>query len=134
MDLEDALYNASRGKHRQDGLNPLVRNGQKLIPSVTRVFRKDQSLYVYLHAYRPGESGAQPLVAQVSFYRGQEKSSETRPVAVAGGSDGRLNSVPLHFEIPLRDLAPGRYDCQVTVLDPEGQKAAFWQAPIVVVP
>ena len=31
-------------------------------------------------------------------------------------------------------FATGRYDCQVTVLDPSGQKVAFWRAPIVVVP
>ena len=31
-------------------------------------------------------------------------------------------------------LAPGRYDCQVTVVDPTGQKAAFWQAPVAIVP
>jgi len=34
----------------------------------------------------------------------------------------------------LENLTPRRYDCQVTVLEPTGQKAAFWQAPIVVVP
>jgi hypothetical protein len=28
----------------------------------------------------------------------------------------------------------GRYDCQVTVLDPASSKAAFWHAPIAVVP
>jgi hypothetical protein len=27
-----------------------------------------------------------------------------------------------------------RYECQVTVLDPTGRKAAFWQASIVVLP
>jgi hypothetical protein len=42
--------------------------------------------------------------------------------------------VPLRFSVPLTDFQPGRYDCQVTVLDPQGNKAAFWQAPIVVVP
>jgi len=34
----------------------------------------------------------------------------------------------------LAGLEPGRYECQVTVLDPGGSKAAFWRAPIVVVP
>lgn len=27
-------------------------------------------------------------------------------------------------------LAPGKYDCQVTGLNPDGKKASFWQAPI----
>ena len=30
-------------------------------------------------------------------------------------------------------LPPGKYDCQVTVLDPTGKKAAFWQAPVMLV-
>ena len=45
--------------------NPLVQNGQKLIPSVTRVFRKDQEMYVFLEAYEPAATqdaagGGQP--------------------------------------------------------------------------
>jgi len=42
--------------------------------------------------------------------------------------------VPLSFDIPANTLPPGKYDCQVTVLDPTGQKGSFWQAPIMVVP
>jgi hypothetical protein len=36
--------------------------------------------------------------------------------------------------LPLDYLSPGEYKCQVTVLDPGGQKAAFWQAPVMLVP
>jgi hypothetical protein len=35
---------------------------------------------------------------------------------------------------PLASLSPGRYDWQVTVIDPAGQKAAFWQTAIAIVP
>jgi hypothetical protein len=38
--LEDALYNAVKNKDREEDTNPLVQNGQKLIPSVTRLFTK----------------------------------------------------------------------------------------------
>lgn len=31
-------------------------------------------------------------------------------------------------------LVPGPYDCQLTVLDWAGGKAAFWQAPVFLVP
>ena len=31
-------------------------------------------------------------------------------------------------------LPPGEYTCQVTVLDPTGQKAVFWQAPVMLIP
>ena len=35
---------------------------------------------------------------------------------------------------PGSQLAIGEYECQVTVLDPTGRKAAFWQARVVIVP
>jgi hypothetical protein len=45
-----------------------------------------------------------------------------------------LQIAPLNFTVDLSQLAPGKYDCQVTVLDPTGAKGAFWQAPILLVP
>ena len=42
--------------------------------------------------------------------------------------------MPLSFSIAIKQLPPGDYNCQVTVLDPTGQKAAFWRAPVVLVP
>ncbi len=132
--LDDALYNAAKNKGTAEAVNPLIQEGRKLIPSVTRVFRKDQSLFVYLQAYEQGAPTLEPLVAQVSFYRGQAKVFDSRPIEVKTGRDERLKTVPLQFDIPLASLAPGKYDCQVTVLNPAGQKAAFWQAPVMVVP
>jgi len=45
-----------------------------------------------------------------------------------------MEAAPLRFSLSVTDLPPGRYDCQVTVLDSTGQKAAFWQAPIILIP
>jgi VWFA-related protein len=134
VDLKDALYNAVKGKDRSETANPLVRDGHKLIPSVTRVFSKGREMYVYLQAYAQGAADVQALVAFVSLYAGQKKAFETQPIEVASGAGNRLNTMPIQFSIALANLPPGKYDCQVTVLDPAGQKAAFWQAPIVVVP
>ena len=33
----------------------------------------------------------------------------------------------------LNKLQPGRYTCQVSVLDPQAQKFAPWRAPVVIV-
>jgi hypothetical protein len=134
VDLKDALYNAVKGKDRSESANPLVRDGQKTIPSVTRVFSKARDMYVYLQAYQPYAADIHPFIAFVSLYAGQKKAFETRSVEVRSGSASRLKPAPIQFSIALTDLAPGKYDCQVTVLDPTAQKAAFWQAPIVIVP
>jgi VWFA-related protein len=134
VDLKDALYNAVKGKDRSETANPLVSNGQKLIPSVTRVFSKGREMYVYLQAYEPYAVNDQPVIAFVSLYAGQKKAFESQPVEVRSASASRLKPMPIQFNVTLSDLPPGKYDCQVTVLDPTGQKAAFWQAPILVVP
>jgi hypothetical protein len=133
VDLKEALYNALKSKDQAEIKNPLVQDGQKLIPSVTRVFNKNRQMYVYLQAYEPAAASTQPLVAFVTFYRGQTKVLETPPQSVTDGLNNRLKTMPLRFDLSLDRLSPGAYNCQVTVLDPAGQKAAFWQAPIMVV-
>jgi VWFA-related protein len=132
--LKDALYNAAKERDRAEAASPLIRNGQKLIPSVTRVFRRGRTMYVYLQAYRPQAPEGDPLIAYVSFFRGREKALETQPVAARDAANNRLRTTPLQFDISLDKLAPGHYDCQVTVLDPAGQKAAFWRAAVAVIP
>jgi VWFA-related protein len=127
-----ALYSVK--KDAATSVDPLVFDGQKLIPSVTRVFSKGRDLYVFLQAYQRSESAMQPLAAFVSFYRGDAKVFETALLAVTGGLDPRTKAIPLRFSLPLSSLPAGRYDCQVTVLQPDGEKAAFWRAGIVLVP
>ena len=133
--LEEALYNAGKDKGRAaQASSPLVQDGQKLIPSVTRVFNRSKDMYVYLQAYQQGTESAQPLVAFVTFYSGQTKAFETPPIMATEALSNRLNTMPLKFRFPLDKLSPGEYNCQVTVLNPSGQKAAFWQAPVMLVP
>jgi hypothetical protein len=123
VDLKDALFNAVKGKEeaRDESKNPLVEDGRKLIPSVTRVFNTGREMYVYLQAYEgapAANSGAapaaalsapSPLVAFVSFYRDQKKAYETVPVAVMPQAGSRLGVVPLSFHIGLGELPPGEY-------------------------
>ena len=133
LPLGDELYTVKNAAAAQNS-SPLVFNGEKLVPSVTRVFSRARDLYVFVQAYERKYPTMQPLVAYVTFYRGSQKAFETQPIAVTDGRDPKTKAVPLRFSVPLTDFQPGRYDCQVTILDPQGGKAAFWQAPIVVVP
>jgi hypothetical protein len=147
----EAIYNVAKEKDqvKQAAVNPLVQNGQQMIPSVTRVFSKARSLSVFLQAYEgatpaptagqtpaagPAAPTVKPLIAFVSFYQGQNKVYETQPEEVSPTPNTRLQIAPLNFTVDLSKLAPGKYDCQVTVLDPMGAKGAFWQAPILLVP
>jgi VWFA-related protein len=133
QDLTGAIANAERDR-RMWNADPLVQQNKRLIPSVTRVFRKDQDLYVYLEAYEPAADKTQPIVATVSFYRGKVKAFETDPLEVTDGLNPISKAVPLKFSVPLGKLQPGKYECQVSVLDPTAQKFNFWRAPVMVLP
>jgi len=133
QDMNTALATAEKDK-KLIAANPLVQDNQKLVPSVTRVFKKDQDMFVFLEAYQPEAANAQPIVATVSFYRGKVKAFETAPLEVTEGLNAKSKALPVRFSVPLGKLQPGRYTCQVSVLDPGAQKFAFWRAPIVMVP
>ncbi len=132
-DLANAVFNAEKDK-KLLAANPLIEDGKKLVPSVTRVFTKSQEMYVYLQAYEPAAETMQPLVATVSFIRGRVKTFETAPLQITDGLNPTSKAVPLKFSVPLAKLAPGKYTCQVSVLDPVGRKFSFWRSPVVVLP
>jgi VWFA-related protein len=134
VDLQDALFNAAKDQGKRQTENPLVQDGKKLIPSVTRVFSKARNMYVYLQAYQQGAEVARPLVAFVTFYHGQLKAFETPPLLATEALNNRLKTMPLKFELSLGNLVMGEYNCQVTITDPADQKVAFWQAPVVLIP
>jgi VWFA-related protein len=131
--LDMAVASAERDK-KLIALNPLVRDNQKLIPSVTRVFRQDQDLYVYLEAYQPAAQKTQLMVASVSFYRGRVKAFETAPLKITDGLNAKSKAVPVSFSLPLAKLQPGKYTCQVSVIEPSAQKFAVWRSNMVLLP
>ena len=140
VDLKEALYDVEKGAHKEKeaAVNPLVQDGKKLVPSVTRVFSSSHDLYVYLQAYKQGQQGgppaSQPLFAFVSLYLGDNKVFETPPAAVVPSAASRLGTMPFNFSLGINRLIAGNYDCQITILDPTTQKATFWRTPILIVP
>jgi VWFA-related protein len=132
--MTDALYNVSTKKVNGENSNPLVEDGVKLVPSVTRVFKKSRPVWVYLQAYEQGAPNPEPLVAFLTLYSGQNKVFESQPVKAAQTLTNTVRSVPVRFEFSVTELPPARYDCQVTVLDPAAGKAGFWRSSIAVVP
>jgi VWFA-related protein len=132
-DMAAAVGSAERDK-KLLAANPLIRDNQKLIPSVTRVFRKDQDMYVYLEAYQPAAEKTELMVASVSFYRGKVKAFETAPLKITTGLNAKSKAVPVGFSVPLGKLQPGRYTCQVNVLNPTEQKFGVWRSAMVLLP
>lgn len=133
----EAAVGSAGGKKKLLAANPLVEKDQKLIPSITRVFRKDQNLYVYLEVYDPAADPAlkaNSVAATLSFYRGRVKAFESEPVRLTQVNPQRPHALPVEFQVPLAKLLPGRYTCQVSVVDEIGKKFAFPRAPLVLLP
>jgi len=146
--LQEAAAGAGGAKTRQASENPLQVGNRSILPSVTRVFRSNQDLYVYLESYagKPAETPAtdskggqlvagnqsrlQPSIALV-FFRGGVKISEAGPFP--GKLQGPSHSQASYFvQIPLGKFPPGRYWMQVNVLDPSADRVAFARIPLAI--
>jgi VWFA-related protein len=122
--------------------NPLVdSSGLQIIPNVIRVYRPGQDLYVYLEVYDPTipenlpqNFRATSVAADLALYDGERKVLETSPVRVNRPDAKRTSTVPLRLQASLKDLKPGKYVCQVNVIDELGRKFAFPRMPMVLLP
>ena len=110
--------------------NPLVSEGQALIPNIGHVVSSAQPLYFYYEVYEPGRAGAGQgagvvrgrtggsirLMTSVSFFRGTVRAFETPAVEVtqANGANGKAI---FRFSVPAASLPPGLYTCQINVID-----------------
>ena len=112
--------------------HPLVENGIKLIPDITRVFRKNQKLYVYFEVYDPGTLSSPSVSAELMMFRGKSKAFESAPVHVTKPKSGHPNTLAFEFQMPLANIPSGRYTCQVSVIDEQARKFGFARAPLVI--
>jgi VWFA-related protein len=131
-----AAVGAAEKNRRLISMHPLIEEGQKLVPSVTKVYRKDQNLYVYLEVYDPGvspETKSPSITASLSFFRGRAKAFETEVLRVRQVAEKRPAVAPIRFQVPLSALKTGRYTCQVSLVDEYGKKFAFHRAPMILV-
>jgi VWFA-related protein len=129
-----------RRKAPRDQESPLQVGGKSVLPSVTRVFRSNQNLYVLVESYGgksadTGQSGgaapAEPSFA-LAFFRGGAKVAEAGPFAGKLEKSGG-DKASYFAQIPLEKFPVGRYMVQVNVLDPAAERAAFARVPMAVV-
>jgi len=70
----------------------------------------------------------------VTLFNGAAKIYESPATTVSHISNEELKTVPLNLQINLASVPPGRYDCQLTILNPTDQKATFWRTSMSIVP
>jgi len=104
--------------------SPLDVGGERIIPSVTRVFSGEQTLYVFFQAYAPQNADANSLRAGLVFFRNGLRLSDT-PMVAPTEYDEKSRTASFRLSLPLARLAAGRYTVQAIVVDAGTTYAAF---------
>jgi VWFA-related protein len=107
--------------------SPLDVAGERIVPSVTRVFTTQQNLYVFFQAYSPTKAEGDKLRAGlVFFYNGQRVNAT--PLLEPADVDAKTQTASFRISLPLSTFVPGRYTVQAVVVEPGGAHAAFSRA------
>jgi len=104
--------------------SPLDVNGQRIVPSVTRVFTSQQTLYVLFQAYAPVKTDPSALRAGLVFFRNGQRSNDT-PVVEPADINPVTHAASFRLSLPLDKLAAGNYTVQAVVVETGGTQAAF---------
>jgi VWFA-related protein len=132
-------------------VSPLVRDGVEWIPNVPHVFRQDQHLYFLYEVYDPAKQkgAAEPasspgltrraggpvrVLTSIEFLSGGVKVYETPLVESNAINIPERGAVAFQFDVPLTQLKPGMYVCQVNVIDDAGGSFSFPRMAMMVQP
>jgi len=128
---------------RRSAGNPLVRDGSEVIPSVSHVFSQGQHLYLHYEVYDPARQGesdkskvsakdAIRLLTNVSFFQGKAKVYETQLVEADRINEPDRHAAVFQLDVPLTELKPGFYVCQVNVIDDAAGRFSFPRLAMLV--
>ncbi len=104
--------------------SPLIVNGERIIPSVTRVFTDQQTMYVFFQAYLPQKADADSIRAGLVFFRNGQRLSDT-PMVAPAEYDDKTHTASFRISLPLEGLNAGRYTVQAIVVDAGTTYAVF---------
>ncbi len=135
--LASQIQPAKKGKSD----NPLIRDGLEIIPNVTHVFTNGQHLYFYYEVYGPahttgagkGQAGGDiRVLSNVAFFQGKAKTYETPLVETSQLNAQDRHAAVFQLDVPLTQLKPGFYTCQVNVVDDAAGKFVFPRLALLV--
>jgi len=135
--LKAAVGSAERTTRKITTANPLITGEEKVVPNIGKVFRRGQNLYVDFDVYDaapdPSNANARKVAVEMSLFNQKgEKAFEVGPVNATELVSTRPNAVPVQIQVPLKNLAPGRYLCQLNIIDEVGRKFAFPRTNMVI--
>jgi VWFA-related protein len=104
--------------------SPLEVAGERVIPSVTRVFTNQQTLYILFQAYAPDKSDLHRLRAGLTFFRDGRHVNQTPLVEPAQVNEAG-HTASFRMSLPLSAVSSGRYTVQAVVVEAGGEQAGF---------
>jgi len=126
-------------------LNPLVRDGNEIIPNITHVFSDAQHLFLYYEVYDPTRpavtdatrGGAESkagirLLSNVAFFQGKAKTYESSLLELTELNARERKAAVFQLDVPLASLKPGFYTCQVNVIDDAGGHFLFPRLALLI--
>ena len=135
--LQQAVGAAEKVSRKEVSANPLIADNQKIVPNITHVFRRDQNLYVTFDVYDslpdPGAPKTRRVKVSMSLFTSKgAKAFDIGPIDATQVVETRPEAVPIQMQVPLKNMTPGRYVCQINVVDEFGRKFAFRRVPLIV--
>ncbi len=135
--LKAVVGAAERSDRKTVEADPLIFGDEKIVPSITRVFRRNQNMYVAFDVYDAAPDPAAPANRRVAvtmslFNQKGLKTFESAPVTATAQVTTRPNATPVQLQVPLKTVPPGNYVCQLNVVDEAGRKFAFQRANLVI--
>lgn len=151
LKLSSIVLSSQRTPDTKKSVNPLVRDGVEWIPNVPHVFRQDQHLYFMYEVYEPSReknatpaasspglarrpSGSIRVLTSIEFLSGGVKVYETPLVEADAINTPERDAVSFQFDVPLTQLKPGAYICQINVIDDAGGSFSFPRMALLVRP
>jgi hypothetical protein len=94
---------------------------------------------VYLEVYDPTIPDSLPanfkfadVEASLALYKGNKKVFETPSVRASRMDTKRTGTLPINLQTAVDKIEPGRYECQLNVIDEFGRKFAFPRTGLAV--
>ncbi len=135
--MKAAVGAAETTPRRTRTADPLIVGDEKIVPNITKVFKRTQNMFITFDVYDAVPDPENPRARRVNvsmslFNQKGQKAFESSPLKVTQVVSTRPNAVPVQMQVPLKGLAPGRYTCQINVVDEVGRKFAFPRSALLV--
>jgi VWFA-related protein len=133
VEKTSAVRTRGQGTRAKLASSPLVVGGERIVPSVTRFFTREQMLYVFFQAYFPEKSDKAEkfdpagLRAGLIFFRSGLQVNAT-PLLVPTEVDAKSRVATFRISLPLTKLLAGHYTVEAVVVGAGTQQSAFGRA------